>query len=775
VTDPAPPVVRLRDVLALRSAQVSLALATLVALGLCAVPLLGIHGAESALVLGVVLPPLAALCAARRVRDARGRNAGTTPLELIATALATAGLLWLAPVVVLALDALRIRNCAPLEGVAFMVLGPGAGVTLGALWGLFAATACRGSRAGTALALAGPLGGMARAFVEFYTGPGIYFFGHYFGYFPGTIYDEQLSLPGTLWVLRALTGVAGLALCALFAGNLDGSLRLRLRPVARAGARLWIGVALVGASLFALGEVYAPELGLRASEAHIREALGREHASARCRLVVPRELHVDELGRLAADCDFRVALLERRLGIAEPTPITVFLFRSADERRALMGAHGTNLAKPWLHHVYLEHGGWPHPVLHHELAHVILGHVGRGPFRIAGALGGLWPDPARIEGAAVAAAHDVRNGLTSHQWCRAMLELGLLPSLDSLLGAGFLGTQKRMAYTVTGSVLGYLFETEGAARVRTSYAAPSFAAGLGRPLAGLERDWHTFLRGQPLSELAVSQVRLYFDGGSVFSQVCPHRVAALRGELGGALAAGDDARAEQGCRDVLEVDPADTGTRARLVGVLARRGRADKADAELAALRGPPPAAPALLLAVRAELADEAWRAGRFEEAATSYAALLAEPQTDDALRLLTVKHLGVRADAIERQALFDLLIGPPGRKAEGALAMYLIRELAARRSDGLAAYLEGRQLHYAERHIAAAEALRLARERGLPGPAFEREATRIEAISRFVAGQRDAATRLFARLATDPEPARRLDAEDWLARIRFEAARAAR
>ena len=45
---------------------------------------------------------------------------------------------------------------------------------------------------------------------------------------------------------------------------------------------------------------------------------------------------------------------------------------------------------------------YPHPVIGHELAHVLAGSFGEGPFRVAGAAGGLVPNPGLIEGVAVA-------------------------------------------------------------------------------------------------------------------------------------------------------------------------------------------------------------------------------------------------------------------------------------------------------------------------------------------------------------------------------------
>jgi uncharacterized protein (DUF2062 family) len=45
-----------RDILSLRSARVSLAIALIASIAMSFLPLLAVHGAESALVLGVLLP-----------------------------------------------------------------------------------------------------------------------------------------------------------------------------------------------------------------------------------------------------------------------------------------------------------------------------------------------------------------------------------------------------------------------------------------------------------------------------------------------------------------------------------------------------------------------------------------------------------------------------------------------------------------------------------------------------------------------------------------------
>jgi hypothetical protein len=447
-----------RTLLGWRGLRVALGASTALGAGLCSVPLFGVHGVESALALGASLPPVCAVLgalAAVRLRESRSTEGGA--LGLMAQAVTAALLVLLAPVLVLALNALRVRNCAPLEGLTFLALGPLPGVVLAALLGVVVASLPLGARASVTLAALLPIGDAVRALLDFYTSPAVFAYGHFFGYFPGPLYDELVQLPGPLWTLRAVTAALVVALALLLAAHrcpTRGVLQLRPRPT-----RSPLSVVAAGcAALVALATWHASALGHRGSDEHVAEVLGGRFESARCELIVPRELRRERRQRLADDCDFRVQQMERYFGLRQPERVRVLLFRSAGEKRALMGAAGTNVAKPWRREIYLQDDALPHPVMAHELAHIVIGEAGRGLLRVTGPLHGLVPDFALVEGMAVAAAwtSSVSAGMTPHQWTRAMHELKLLPRLDELFGTGFLAQQKRLAYTVSGSFLRFI-------------------------------------------------------------------------------------------------------------------------------------------------------------------------------------------------------------------------------------------------------------------------------------------------------------------------------
>lgn len=757
-----------RTAFALRTTRVLALLAGGIGVVLASVPLFGVHGVESALVLGALVPPLAALAAARVALAARRLHTPCDIAEVATGAVATGLVLLGIPVLLLALNALRVKNCAPLEGLVFIALGPGAGVVLAALVGT--ALGCAPLSPALASVLAPGIVAAVSLFalVRVWATPAVFAYGHFFGYFPGSLYDEIVPVPEALWSLRVVTAALALGCAALLRAHFNPARgHLRLRPLP--GRAALSAFAALGFGVGAAGELFGANLGLRTSAATIEAALGGRVASSRCELVFPREMPRARLARLTQDCDFRVTQMERWLGLRQNGRVRVYLFRTAEEKRALMGAATTSIAKPWRREVYVQDRPWPHAVLAHEIAHVVAGNTAPGPFRLAGKLGGWWPDASLVEGLAVAAAWEEssQGGLTPHQWARATIELGLAPSLSDLFGAGFFGQQKNLAYTLAGSLLRWIADTEGPAALRRVYRTGDLSAALRRSVPEIERAWRAYVTREPLPDEARALAELRFSGASILSSVCPHQVAQLKDVLGQELASGDDEGASATCHGILDMDARDAIARATLVTLLARRGDVVSARREFSALEAAP-APRALLVATRQALADEAWRAGHRDEAEREYRALLTEPQGRDARRLLQVKALAAAGPVRQAELLFGLLVGTAGAATDGATAVYLARELRNERGDGLPHYLEARQLFNQGRFPETAGLIAEARARGLPTTELDIEALRVEATSRFAAGDLAHARALWGRLWRQDDPAQRAEASDWLARIRY-------
>jgi len=751
----------------LPSLRWALGVATVTGLVLCAIPLFGTLGPEAALVLGVVLPPFAGAVATRITLKSQGRQ--TASSVLLCRAIACAWMLLALPVSLLGLNALRFKTCEPFSGLSFIALGPLAGVTLAAVIGVTIGALGRHPRLLTTLSLLVPISAVVRALYDFIATPGIFAFGHFFGYFPGTFYDRRIEIPDTWLSQRACSLLVGAGLWALVIALRDRKTgRLSIpRGVRHPGVLLLSVLCLLGA---AYEERKALQRAQRTSTALVMSRLGLAIDSARCRVVVPRELDLLEAHRLAQDCDFRVGQLETRLGVREDQRITAFFFRSANEKRALMGAARVYIAKPWRREVYLQLAEFPHPVLAHELAHVVARHAASGPFGVAGHLYGLIPEPTLVEGLAVALEPTARDELTSHQWARAAQDAQVAPSLQSLLGASFLSQNQALAYTLAGSFLQHVLDTRGSSKVREIYRRGDVPSVLGASWQNLEAEWKQALRKVPMPAHAKDRAQARFERPGVFSQVCPHTVERLDAELAGALSAGDEKRAIEKSRAVLEIDPNDTGTRATLVGTLARAGELEAASKELSRLTGPRAAAMPVIARARLGIADAAMQRGDAARAAAGYRALLREALPEAELRQIEVKLLGLDDGDNAGRWIAELLIGHSGRAADTRVAMHAIHEIAKARDDGLGAYLEARQLSAAGRHDLAFPLFRHALSRGLATRRLRDEAMRMLARSAFDAGAFELAGISFEALLerSDQSLAERIEARDWLDRIEF-------
>ncbi len=735
--------------------RLSFLVAGLVGIGLALFPLLGVHGAESALVLGLVLPAWVAASAASYARglSQAGELRGS---DVMLRAMGLGLLLWLVPVLILALNSLRVRQCTPLQGLTFMTLGPGLGCALAAVIGVWVAVLFRGHRSAPWVAASIPLLGIAAGLWIFYATPAVYVFNAFAGYFPGTIYDPIVEIPASYLSYRATTLIALMSLVLLFDAVWHPKrqqLDLRNQATSRPGS---LCLALLGLSAVLLVYSKGDELGHRASAAHIARKLGRTELGTACIAHMPRETTSELARRIVEDCDFHTLRTRALAGIESEAPVTAFFFRDAGEKKALMGAGATYIAKPWRREAYLQMGQWPHPVLAHELVHAVLADTARPPFHVAARWAGLLPNPGLIEGAAVALAWDVREDLDPHQWARIMLDAQILPSAGELMSLRFTALPARRAYAAAGSLTSFLMESRGMESFRRAYYRGQITK-----LQELEAKWHSFLRdvGVTAEDRGVAEVALAQK--SVFTRVCPHRIAQLQDQLQLDLDAHDDAQLIDTCHAILDIEESHASAQAALVGAYARTGREQQAQQTLRALELDEGTPKPILASALEELADAAWETGHGESARELYEELLAIPQSDDSARGREVKELAIDAAAIQQTLIFELLVERPSP----AVAMHIAHRLSASRTDGLGPYLAARQLMGQNRYDLALLLVEDAERRGLPTGRLERERERMHGISLFGVGRYEDAARIWTdRLAA--RPANVAEARRWLERI---------
>ncbi len=654
-------------------------------------PLFGGPGYEHALASGLIVPGAAAILTSLELSG----RAPLRPVLALARGVANGALLAGVSFATALLHGLRVGFCDLWGGLVGFVLTAFVGALLGGAWGAYVAERARGKKRArllcVVLSLAAPLLGVGVSLWRFYSSPMIFAFDPFVGYFSGTLYDTVVDAGAPLLTYR-LGSLATLLGAFALASILDRDDQGRLR-VSFAGPLFAARVVLVatgfGASLAVT--LLGPSLGHYETKETIAKELGGRRSGARCDVVYPDGLRDDEVRLLVKDCDEEIENAERVLDIHGPDRITAFFFRDAGEKKRLMGAGDTYIAKPWRKEVYLQVAGYPHPVLGHEIAHAVSGTFGRGPFRIAGELGGLLPNPGLIEGLATAVSPDA-DELSDATWSRAMLDLGILPPLADLFSLDFLGRSHAVSYTVAGAAIRWLMDTVGVAKVRALYAGAPPEVALGKSWSALDDDFRAYLKTLPMPAEAEGYAKAKFDKPGVFGRKCPHVIDAWLREANACRDGMQIDRAVVLYDRVLARDPHDYSARYGRALANLRFGEAARGRREMSELdedRATP-----RTWKDRAEeaLADADWLEGATDSAVARYKALAERSLDEDAARRFEVKGMGA-LDPRARIAVGTMLVGTPRRQPDPWLSTLALGAWSEATHDPLAAYLIGHNL----------------------------------------------------------------------------------
>jgi tetratricopeptide (TPR) repeat protein len=728
-----------------RAVRVTAVVVGLAFVGFGFIPQFGGPGYESALGAGLVLPAASALCLAF---DLAGRR--VAPLEAFGRGLSVGFALSLLGLLVVLGHGLRVGICDASWGLELYLLGPFPGALLAGVWGagigLLAWRMPAGLRRRTLCilgALSAPLCGIGVSLWRFYTSPMVFGFDPFFGYFSGPLYDTVIDAFWTLATYRSGTLLTLLGLGAL-AAHFDANL------VFQGFRRPWLAAvgaaALLGSALF----IYeGTALGHFSTRASIEEALGQSVSGARCDVKYSSGILRRDALLFARDCDAELRADEAYFETAGPPRVTAFLFANESEKGRLMGASSTYIAKPWRREIYVQYSAYPHPVVGHELAHVVAGSFGSGPFRVSGPWHGLIPDPGRIEGVATAASPNDNDDFTLDEWSKTLLDLSLLPPLESVFRLGFLGQNSSTAYTVAGAFVSWFHDEFGATALRRWYGGESLENVTGQSLKQLELAWRADLKRVKVSPALLNEARVRFDRPALFGRHCPRIVDKLKGLADQKLGGADIAGARAALAEVLRLDPHHNSAKFELAACDVKAGdeaAALKAYAELAAS---PELAKLEQAGALEQEGDVELRAGHIADARREYDAVAEIAADEDRLRTLDVKRSP--ENELERRAVVDLLIGDPILGASFEVAAPRIAEWrAAEPHNGLPPYLLGKNLFGRGRFAEAAEYLDAALANEIKLPRVAREAWRTRLILACAVGDSAAEARSLAALRAD-------------------------
>ncbi|MCP4602061.1 MAG: hypothetical protein GY847_16355 [Proteobacteria bacterium] len=747
----------------------------------CLLPLMETLGYEYSLIVSLILSLGAghlAACYPHRVRNQMARFPGARfPVLILYRRVLGIGLaLAASPLVLSLLNSLRVSSCNQLEGLAFYTLMPVCSVVIATAVGLFVGIALSGSKSASIVWFFIMVIGLFGAFARFYSTPAVYVFGPFFGYFPGVLYDKLVHVEGRFITYRIATLLQTLAIVGLSSWLLDlAPLRFSIKQLR---FNPWTGIVTCAFILAATVMYFvAPSLGHRTGRTELEKLLAYKVETGKLDLFFTPGTELEMVKKLTDDAAFSLHQVERYLDINTNGRIAVFFFANVSQKAMAIGAAGTNVAKPWRSEIYVIVENPPHSVLRHELAHAVAADLGSGPFDIAGSLGGLWPDPGRIEGLAVAAGGP-RGDLTVHQWASAMKRLGLLMPLKSVFGLGFFNVTASASYTAAGSFSSFIHDKFGAKSLKTAYRTGDWKRATGTGMDSLEKQWLEFLNQVSFRDEDLAAAQHRFDRPAVIHSICVHEVARLRAKASQFADMDDWDAAFNFYQQAHERSGKSTSTRLQLFYALIDAGKTESARKRAHDLLADPSVNSVRRTIIKEILADLDVASGKTDKAQRVFADLALVARNEADRRRLHVKtHLAGLSGRTPRR-LLDILAQRPGPRAmsKTLAALTIAESVHEMPNDPILTYMLARQHFFYRDFEAVISWLERANEMGLAQAtdSIRLAARMLQAQSSFHLGRYKDASALFKKISTDTtiRHAARVRARDWEDRCEFHAAK---
>lgn len=343
--------------------------------------------------------------------------------------------------------------------------------------------------------------------VEFYFNPQIYFYNPIFGYYPGTIYDEDLFVDSTLLLYRSFN--------FLFFGLLgiySYSSYLK-KKVNRFHVLILLSIVV---SLFFL---FKPVLGFSTDFNKMKNNLGKVLSTKHFDIYYSEKIESENsIELLGLRHEYYYEQVKDELYLNTENKITSFVFSDSYHKRKLFGAGNADVAKPWLKQIYLNYPSY-NLSLKHELVHVLAAEFGTTPFLISDNY-----NAAMLEGLAMAIENDY-DGYSVHYMAKTAYEANYRFPISNLFKSlSFFSQFSSISYIYSGSFIKYLIENYGIEKIKSFYSDMDCEKYFGKSINELEEDFIKFLKNYEI-DFNNNKAQLYFGGQPIFKKTCARTTA----------------------------------------------------------------------------------------------------------------------------------------------------------------------------------------------------------------------------------------------------------
>jgi hypothetical protein len=341
---------------------------------------------------------------------------------------------------------------------------------------------------------------------EIYFNPQVYVFNPFIGFFPGTIYDEGISVSGKLILYRFLN--------LLFFGWIISAIIKLKRNKKKRLIFFVVKVLFIPVAFFLL----SPYLGFSTTFGSLTNTLAKSVITEHFIIHFDKRIGKEKIKMLTLNHEYYYQELEKYFEVKLDEKIHSFIFYDNDQKKELFGSRNADVAKPWLNQIYISKMNWEH-TLKHELAHCFSAKFGVGFLKLASGL-----NPMLIEGIAEAADGNYDDN-SLHFMAALAYNSGYDVDIKYLFTKfGFYSKASSISYIFAGSFIQYLIDNFGISKFKEYYLTGEFPKSYGLNLNKTLKEYYSFLTNSDYS-YTDPQAHYYFGRRSLFQKICPRAIS----------------------------------------------------------------------------------------------------------------------------------------------------------------------------------------------------------------------------------------------------------
>ena len=353
--------------------------------------------------------------------------------------------------------------------------------------------------------------------LEIYFNPQIYLYNSLFAYFPGTIYDEGLTVDLKLILYRIFNLL--FFFCILFYFS-----RWKKKPVSKFIVRSFFSFIIIITVVFYF--LISPLFGFTTTDSRLQNQLTSYIESDHFIIHTDKRIDEKDLKQIILNQEYYYSQLSNLFNDEPATKITSYIFFDRNQKKNLFGSGNADVAKPWLNSIYVSYDSWE-STIKHEIAHCFTADFGRGVFKLAAGF-----NPALIEGVAEAA-----DGFYDENGIHYLASLAFINEyridINSLFSSfSFFGSVSSLSYIYSGSFIKYLAMEYGIKKIKELYNTNDFEESYNKKLKTVVEDYEKFLDTLNLVSTR-EKANYYFGRKSLISKVCPRYISSALDEAWG--------------------------------------------------------------------------------------------------------------------------------------------------------------------------------------------------------------------------------------------------